>query len=299
MKKILLTLLLALLPGAVFAQGTFQTALVTQTLTLPSGATITNSSGDTATTGSWKFTGIQVGSVYFTTGGSTITVSGGNPTWTATGATITFDATGVLFNTSLINVNGSSVTIANGQANGSIVISSNGSGTATVNSTSGLVNLSGHPTSVPVAAGVTVSGSISPGLNWWVPLSSNLGNSNEPWDELHVGHVVSEVVGSAPPTVTVQAGAGGGGSASISGTDAAGQVTVNTTTGAINYLAFVTFGHVYASAPSVIVVPANGAAQGGPFPVAYPVGTNGFYISTATAAWPSSATLLYTYHVIQ
>lgn len=67
------------------------------------------------------------------------------------------------------------------------------------------------------------------------------------------GHII--VRGNAP-TVAAGAGVGSNGTASISGTDAAGTIAVNTGVGASGgLLASVTFNRVYAQTPHVVVTP--------------------------------------------
>lgn len=120
---------------------------------------------------------------------------------------------------------------------------------------------------------------------------------------MSVGNVTAKhLIGSGTPTVSI--GSDFTGTASVSGNDIAGTVTV-TITGSTSYPTLaayfqLNFATAYASAPTVVFVPANSATAllSGTY-LKLPT-TSSFQIASAPAGTsPGSATYVWNYHVIQ
>lgn len=90
------------------------------------------------------------------------------------------------------------------------------------------------------------------------------------------GHIIAQ---GSPPSVTKGGAVGSNGTVSISGSDAAGTIAVNTGTGAGNgLLASVTFRNQYGNLPHVLVTPV-----GGPFQLYITRSISGFNVYTSSS----------------
>jgi hypothetical protein len=105
------------------------------------------------------------------------------------------------------------------------------------------------------------------------------------------------------PTIAVGAGAGTTATASVTGSDAAGEITL-TSTGLLGTLSAtvvtVTFNSAYASAPYVVITPSNGISSilSGVTSVFVTPSTGNFLLTAGTTPLPLG-TYKWQYHVIQ
>jgi hypothetical protein len=112
------------------------------------------------------------------------------------------------------------------------------------------------------------------------------------------GHIISGNV-SGTTTIVVGAGAGSGASASLSGNDTAGVITINTGTGAAaGDLGTITFGSAYGAAPTVVITP-KAIPGGGTYPQYQYDSATGTFTLKSFNALTDSSTYTFSYHIIQ
>lgn len=318
------------------------------TITLPSGNTITTSGGRNISNFPWTFGAVTMNGNVVLPGGNSITSTGSFQnafsggvfsfqtglyiqdsssnsetsfiqTDTSGTLTITTDVLGVggasgdgtvVLAAQFLNLTpaGHNITITNALSNGTILIRTNGTGSTggiALSSSNGPIQIGGST--------IAFTGQIIPnsGGGIW-GTNYDVGSSSIPINEVYASHLAGVVAAGTSPTILAQSPMGTGRSATITGDDMHGYVTLVTGTGTGNGdQATITFGHTYSATPKMIQLwPGNASASiiagptaaGGagclPLVNTGALTTSGFTIAM-NFAFPVSTTYVFYYHVIQ
>lgn len=170
-----------------------------------------------------------------------------------------------------------------------------------LNSVVSLISGSVDPSSVATSA---PKGSLYLSTNGGHYIKQDAGSSTN-WSLIGLANaVINHIIGNGvAPTIAANAGAGTGGTASITGSDIAGQITVGAGTlpTAAVVAATITFNSAYASTPVVVLTPANAvtALLGGVTGIFLSSTTAGFTLTAGATALSGSTTYLWNYMVMQ